>query len=409
MPSPASASTVLWQGAAQRPRGAFLPGRSSVERRALEAQNARIMAVFEAAGFEHIAPDVLQPADIFLERSGEDIRARTFVFSDPEGSELCLRPDLTVPTCRYHLAHAAKPDLESKYTYCGAAFRFAAAGEHPSEFDQAGIEWLGASDREAAEAAVLELALTAVKAAGLADCRITIGDLGLFRALLADFDIPVRWRRRLQHHFWRPQAFRETLDLFTGESVRLRTSISGNVDEIAGSTLATAADWVASTLAGRAIPLVGSRSIEEIAARLLDKAADRSQRPLTGAEARRIHDYLAVIGAPDAAVAAMRKMQHGGAFDAALDRFSSRVDAMDRQGVAVGELVFAATFGRDLEYYTGFVFQIEALTLACRIQVAGGGRYDDLLSDIGSPVAVPAVGCAIDTGRLLYAIAESGG
>ena len=82
---------------------------------------------------------------------------------------------------------------------------------------------------------------------------------------------------------------------------------------------------------------------------------------------------------------------------------------MDRQGVAVGELVFAATFGRDLEYYTGFVFQIEALTLACRVQVAGGGRYDDLLSDIGSPVAVPAVGCAIDTGRLLYAIAESGG
>ena len=46
------------------------------------------MAVFERAGFEHIAPDIIQPADIFLERSGEDIRARTFVFNDPQGTDM---------------------------------------------------------------------------------------------------------------------------------------------------------------------------------------------------------------------------------------------------------------------------------------------------------------------------------
>ncbi|MGE4253536.1 MAG: ATP phosphoribosyltransferase regulatory subunit, partial [Parvibaculaceae bacterium] len=61
----------------------------------------------------------------------------------------------------------------------------------------------------------------------------------------------------------------------------------------------------------------------------------------------------------------------------------------------------SAPFGRSLEYYTGFVFQIEAQTKNGPAQVAGGGRYDDLLSDIGSPVKVPAVGCAIDTGLLL--------
>ena len=40
-----------------------MPGKSSAERRALEAQNARIMRVFEDAGFDHIAPDILQPAE----------------------------------------------------------------------------------------------------------------------------------------------------------------------------------------------------------------------------------------------------------------------------------------------------------------------------------------------------------
>jgi ATP phosphoribosyltransferase regulatory subunit len=385
-----------------------MPGKSSAERRALEEQDARIMGVFESAGFEHIAPDILQPADIFLERSGEDIRARTFVFTDPEGRELCLRPDLTVPACRYHLTHALEPGGEAKYSYCGPAFRFDAQGGHPREFGQAGIEWFGAADRETAEAVVLKLALEALEAAGLVDYRARIGDLGLFRALLDDFDIPARWRRRLAHHFWRPQAFRETLDLFTGESVRLRTSISANVDDIAGMSLADATQWVSATLSGRAMPLIGGRSTEEIAARLLEKAADRSQRPLTRAEAQRIHDYLAVVGAPEAAVGAMRKMNHGRTFDAALDRFTRLTDRMDEQGIATGGLIFAATFGRDLEYYTGFVFQIEALTLDKAIQVAGGGRYDDLLTDIGSPVPVSAVGCAIDTGRLAAAIAESG-
>ena len=121
-----------------------MPGKSSAERRALEAQNARIMRVFEDAGFDHIAPDILQPADIFLERSGEDIRANSYVFTDPEGQEMCLRPDLTVPACRYHLTHAAKPDSEARYCYCGPAFRFTSDQQAPSEFGQAGIEWLAA-------------------------------------------------------------------------------------------------------------------------------------------------------------------------------------------------------------------------------------------------------------------------
>jgi len=126
-----------------------MPGRSSVERQALEAQNGRVMAVFEQAGFDHIAPDILQPADIFLERSGEDIRANSYVFTDPDGAEMCLRPDLTVPACRYHLTHANKPDSEARYCYCGPAFRFTKDRRLLSEFGQAGIEWLAATDPEA--------------------------------------------------------------------------------------------------------------------------------------------------------------------------------------------------------------------------------------------------------------------
>ena len=60
---------------------------------------------------------------------------------------------------------------------------------------------------------------------------------------------------------------------------------------------------------------------------------------------------------------------------------------MEELGLNPRRFHFAAGFGRELEYYTGFTFQIEADTPHGPVAVAGGGRYDNLLSDMGSPVA----------------------
>jgi ATP phosphoribosyltransferase regulatory subunit len=380
-----------------------MPGKSSAERRALDAQNARIMAVFEKAGFDHIAPDILQPADIFLERSGEDIRANSYVFADPEGNEMCLRPDLTVPACRYHLTHAKKPDQESRYCYCGPAFRFAENRRVPSEFGQAGIEWLAAKDAEAAEAQVLALTIAAVEAAGLKDYRVKLGDLQLFHALLEGLEMPKRWRRRLIHHFWRPQTFRKTLNRFAALEEQGRTTISGHVDAVIGKDASAAQSWVEGELDRRRLPLAGGRTTAEIASRLAEKAADRSAHPLEPEAVRAIEAYLAIEGDAVAVLKDLNAVAKGSAYVQALDQFRRRIDAMKALGLHPGNFSFAATFGRNLEYYTGFVFQIEAQARQTALPVAGGGRYDDLLSDIGSPVPVSAVGCAIGTESLLLA------
>ncbi len=55
---------------------------------ALERQAALIMSVLIGAGCEAVAPAILQPADVFLDVVGEDLRARTYVFNDTEGHEL---------------------------------------------------------------------------------------------------------------------------------------------------------------------------------------------------------------------------------------------------------------------------------------------------------------------------------
>ena len=379
-----------------------MAGKSSAEREALGRQNAALMAVFERSGFDHIAPDIIQPADIFLERSGEDIRARTFVFTDPSGAEMCLRPDLTVPACRYHLSHAENPAAERRYCYAGPAFRFPDELLSPQEFTQAGLEWFGAAEPIAAEARVLKLTISALEAAGLQRYRVSFGDLGLFSALLADTEMPERWRQRLRHHFWRPHAFRELLDSFCAGRGARRTSISPLVDRVAGGDALAVAE---AEIDARKFPLVGGRELPEIAARLANKAADRRETPLERTKADTLNAYLAIAGEASGIDAAFAAIAGGARFKAARDDYAKRLFEMEELGLNPRRFHFAAGFGRELEYYTGFTFQIEADTPHGPVSVAGGGRYDNLLSDMGSPVAVPAVGCAIHTDRLKAVLA----
>ena len=55
------------------------------------------------------------------------------------------------------------------------------------------------------------LAVEAVRRAGLKNFRLRFGDIALFYALLDALALPERWRLKLRHYFWRPQAFHALL------------------------------------------------------------------------------------------------------------------------------------------------------------------------------------------------------
>ena len=56
-------------------------------------------------------------------------------------------------------------------------------------------------------------------------------------------------------------------------------------------------------------------------------------------------------------------------------------------GIAPEQVQFTAHFGRNMEYYTGFVFELWARDREGPVQVAGGGRYDTLLESLGRETA----------------------
>src|ERR1700679_1057623 len=173
---------------------------------ALDAQGTAILAVFDARGYARHEPSVLQPADIFLDRSGEEIRHRTFTLTDPAGNELCLRPDLTIPICKAYLEVRGR--FPARLCYNGLAFRHQPAEpDRPTQFYQAGAELLGLEGRAKAETEMLTLTVRALRAAGLEAFDVKLGDLSLFSAFVNALDIPPQWRSRLKRHFWRAGYF----------------------------------------------------------------------------------------------------------------------------------------------------------------------------------------------------------
>ncbi len=378
---------------------------------ALEEQAGRVMSTFIAAGYEAVAPAIIQPASIYLDAIGEALRARTYVFTDPDGDELCLRPDLTVPTCRLHLERTGDASQgHARYCYNGSAFRFQPQGAdsaHPREFRQAGIETFGAANADEADVATLATIVRALEEAGLTDYQLRLGDLGLFAAMLKTVDMPERWRARLKDHFWRPDTFRNELKRLTTAPDDLLTGIPKSLAAaLDPDDPAKAEKAVADHLESADIEVIGVRSLGEVTANLLSRSADARAEPLSATAASLIESYLAVSGSADRAGTAIKNVVRDEGVDIsdALRRYQRRLDLISETGIDVSRAAFSAEFGRALEYYTGFVFEIVVPSLGAQSPVAGGGRYDGLMKAVGAPSDVSAVGGAIHTERLLAAV-----
>lgn len=377
---------------------------------ALEAQAQKIMQVFIKAGHEAVSPAIIQPADVFLDVIGESLRARTYVFTDPDGAELCLRPDLTVPTCRLHIERNDDPTNRGRYCYNGPAFRFQPSGattSHPREFRQAGIESIGAPERERADAQTVAVVIEALRAAGLKSFKLRIGDLGLFRALVRAIDMPDRWRQFLTHLFWRPDAFRTELHRLSRSGAESLKAIPAELRaSIVPSDMARSERAVTDYLAANGTEMIGARTASEIAANLMWRVADARAEPLAAETVSLIERYLAISGPAKAAGACLKDLlrERGAAMNPVIDAYHKRLQILTELGVDVVHAEFSADFGRQLEYYTGFVFEVISPDLGPESPLAGGGRYDDLMKSVGAKRDVPAVGAAIHTERLLSVV-----
>src|SRR5215218_3009819 len=176
-----------------------------------------LLLSFAQAGYVRAEPAILQPAEPFLDLSGE---------------ELCLRPDLTIPVARDYLT-SGRAGQPAGFSYLGPVFRY--RNGQSSEFLQAGIESFGRQDRAAADAEMLALALEATAAFGVRDVEIRTGDVALFNALLDALNLYPVWRRRLVKDFNRKISLEQDLERLAAATTATRSEYEGVLAALAGS------------------------------------------------------------------------------------------------------------------------------------------------------------------------------
>ncbi|WP_273727031.1 ATP phosphoribosyltransferase regulatory subunit [Brucella gallinifaecis] len=351
----------------------------------------------DASEAELVDIPLIQPADPFLDMAGEDLRRRIFLTENENGDSLCLRPEFTIPVCRHHIAlNAATP---KRYAYLGEVFRQRRDGA--AEFLQAGIEDLGAADEAASDARSIADALACVHAAAPnARLEIVLGDQSVFAGMLKALGLPQGWRKKLLRAFGDAHTMEAAFAELTGEQRTdpLPEHLAGLVAE--GDEAGLARMLEAEMLEAGMSPGAG-RTPAEIARRLIEKE-DLAAARFPSSTLDVLKRFLSTRVSLEAATITLRAFAADNALDlsAVLQKFEARTDAIIAAGIPAEDIVYDASFGRPLDYYTGLVYEIRQAGGDKDMVLAGGGRYDRLLTMLGASENIPGVGFSIWLDRL---------
>ena len=193
--------------------------------------------------------------------------------------------------------------------------------------------------------------------------------------------MPERWRLRLIRHFWRPSYFEELLK---------RLEKNTDIDSI---TFDTDKKRFYEMQKINQEKIVAGRSISEILKRFDKKIKD----PRSFTDGKRIVKIIKSFLKINCKLSKL---------DEELLRFAKKNNlkkkifnnfkSIKNLKKLKQDVNFITNFGRDVEYYTGIVFEV----FSGKKEIARGGRYDDLLKSLGAKKNIPAVGAAINLQNL---------
>ena len=338
-----------------------------------------ILKSVRSKGFKYIELDSVIETNHIVERSGESFRRFIFSFNDQNGNELCLRPDLTIASCLKYLNDKAKGTR--KVFYNGQAFRKTLNRTDPIIRNQIGFEIIGSKKEKEDDKKIIETAIKSLSKINYTSGSLTIGNVEIFKLLLNKLDIPKRWRLRLQRHFWRENYFNELL-----KRLETNSDVDPTIVEIDKKRYQQ-------MLKQDQYKMIAGRSVNEILERFNNKIKDPRRAKKGKNVAKIIKDFLKIKCSIDQAA---NKLNYFFKKNKINLRVENNYFPITKNKVSKLNIRFSASFGRQLEYYTGLVFKIEIKKKSKNINIINGGRYDNLIGDLGSNKKIPAVGAAIN-------------
>ncbi|SMF79809.1 ATP phosphoribosyltransferase regulatory subunit [Candidatus Pelagibacter sp. HIMB1321] len=338
-----------------------------------------ILRSVKSKGFKYInLPSVIE-ANHIVQRSGENFRKFIFSFIDQNGSELCLRPDLTIASCLRYLENNLKG--KEKIFYNGQAYRKSQNKKDSIIRNQIGFEIIGSKNEKNDDKEIINTSLKSLQNLKYSTGTLTIGNVEIFNLLISKLDIPKRWKLRLSRHFWREDYFNDLLK-------RLETN-----SDVDPTIVEVDKKRYLKMLKDDQSKIVAGRSISEILKRFDNKIKDPRRASKGKNVSKIIKDFLKIKCPINKAASELNKFFKKYKINLVVDQ---RYFPLSQNKISKLNVIFSASFGRQLEYYTGMVFKIDVKSSSKIKNVINGGRYDHLISDLGSKKEVSAVGAALN-------------
>jgi len=367
----------------------------------LKEINILIQNYFIDYGFNYVEVPMVYDADIFYETSGEVIRKEMYSFIDESGKEKCLRPDLTVPICQNFLKKQSKND-SAKLCYSGPVFRSSDSEEGQSvELNQSGVEIIFSENKLEnkfdKDVEALKLATSTLDKLNIYEYQINIGSLIFFHTFLYYLELPDRWKQRLLRHFFRRSYFETLLERISGGVGYDDQKRKNIMKERFGSD--DDQDLV-ELLNGKELIGLGSRSVEEIAERFIQK----SENVVTQNDGEMIVELIRGFLRLNGKLEEFPEILRNFAKDFKITFFNEAIQTMEEFVISVSSQIknsniyFNNDFGHSIEFYDGIMFEIFDKT--GKHKLISGGRYDKLLKSLGSNDELAAIGFATNNNEI---------
>ena len=338
-----------------------------------------ILRSVKSKGFRYIdLPSVIE-ANHIVQRSGENFRKFIFSFIDQNGSELCLRPDLTIASCLRYLENNLKG--KEKIFYSGQAYRKSQNKKDSIIRDQVGFEIIGSKDEKNDDKEIINTSLKSLQNIKYTSGTLTIGNVEIFNLLISKLDIPKRWKLRLSRHFWREKYFNDLL-----KRLETNSDVDPTIVEIDKKRYFK-------MLKEDPSKVIAGRSINEILKRFDNKIRDPRGAKKGENVSKIIKEFLKIKCPINKAASELNKFFKKNKINLIVDQ---KYFPISENKISKLNVIFSASFGRQLEYYTGMVFKIDIKFKSKNRNIINGGRYDKLISDLGAKNQVAAVGAALN-------------
>lgn len=149
----------------------------------------KLRNLFKAYGYLEVETPNLEFYDVFADESDIAPQETMFKFFDQRGRILVLRPDITIPIARLAATKYRNSQYPIRFSYIGNAYRYnELGGGKQKEFTQAGVEIIGAASAEA-DAEIIATAINSVKALGIENFQLDIGQVEFFKGLMEEAEL----------------------------------------------------------------------------------------------------------------------------------------------------------------------------------------------------------------------------